>query len=382
MQHILLAIGTAILFTYFSMPAIIRTAREKQLYDLPGERSSHFLATPSLGGVGIFGGILISMLLWLPFGSERQLQYLAAALLFIFLIGIKDDISPIAARKKLAAQFVTAAIIVVAGDIRISSLHGFLSFSGDLPYWLSLAVSVFTVLVIINAFNLIDGINGLSAGIGILLSGVLGIWFYLTGQASFAVLSAITAAAYLAFLPYNLSTPTRTFMGDSGSLVLGTIAATLVLQFIESCALLPAHSFCKLAAVPTVAMTIVLIPLFDTLRVFATRIFRGHSPFLPDRRHIHHLLIDYGFTHLQASSALIGFNALMIAFVAVGQAYIEQHLLLLLVLGATAAFTFYFHRTVNKQRVQRQAPPRLNGRRPGPPSVPVTRKLSRTGNDH
>jgi UDP-N-acetylmuramyl pentapeptide phosphotransferase/UDP-N-acetylglucosamine-1-phosphate transferase len=365
MENIISGFVTSFALTYLAIPPVIQIANERHLCDVPGERSSHFVATPTLGGVGIFTGILVALFMWVPFANHQFLQYLVGALFIIFIVGLKDDLQPMDAKKKLIAQMITSFLIVYACDIRIESMHGLLGFYGDFPYWLSLIISGFTVLVIMNAFNLIDGINGLSASIGILVTTILGIWFFNTGQPAFAILAAITAAAYLAFLRYNIMPPTRTFMGDTGSLMLGTITATLVIQFITSNAALNiGHDF-YFQSIAAVSMTVVVVPLFDTLRVFATRMYRGHSPLMPDRRHIHHLLVDFGFSHAQATGVLVSFNAGMILFAFIGQNYLEQHLILAIVLLCAGLGTLYFHRTVNQQREDKRKILQLNSYRNG-----------------
>lgn len=365
MENIISGFVTSFAFTYLAIPPVIKIANERHLCDVPGERSSHFVATPTLGGVGIFTGILIALFMWVPFANHQFLQYLVGALFIIFVVGLKDDLEPMDAKKKLIAQMITAFLIVYACDIRIESMHGLLGFHSDFPYWFSLLVSGFTVLVIMNAFNLIDGINGLSASIGILVSTILGIWFFNTEQPAFAILAAITTAAYLAFLRYNIMPPTRTFMGDTGSLILGTITATLVIQFITSNARLNIGHMFHLQSIAAVSMTVVVVPLFDTLRVFATRMARGHSPLMPDRRHIHHLLVDYGFTHAQATGVLVAFNAGMILFAFIGQNYLEQHLILGIVLLCAGLGTLYFHRAVNRKREDKKKILQLNSYRSG-----------------
>jgi UDP-GlcNAc:undecaprenyl-phosphate/decaprenyl-phosphate GlcNAc-1-phosphate transferase len=350
MTHPIYSFLTAFAITYFLIPPIVRTALAKHLYDEPVARSSHAIPTPSLGGVGIFGGIFIALLLWTPHTSFANLQYLLVAIIIVFLTGVKDDLVPMSAKKKLLAQLLAAGIIVYVADIRLESFHGMLGWSNAMPYGLSLVLSVFTILVIMNAFNLIDGINGLGGGIGVVVFSTLGTWFYLTGSMPYATLAFAGAGAFLAFLRFNLIPPAQTFMGDTGSLVLGTIAAMLTLVFIEQNDLLPLDNPLRVSTAPVVAITIISIPLFDTLRVFSTRCLRGFSPFSPDRRHIHHLLIDSGRTHLTATSILVLANILVIALVFSLHPYLEPHLLLLLVIGLFAVPTYALHRAVLRRK--------------------------------
>ena len=181
---ITLSFLTAFTLTYFAIPSIIQIARAKHLYDEPVERSSHHINTPSLGGVGIFAGAIFSIVLWTPFEDFGNLQYILCALLILFLIGAKDDIAPVSPTKKLVGQFMAASILVFKSNICLDSMYGFLGFHTQLPEFLSVALSIFTILVITNAFNLIDGINGLAGSVGALIAGTLGCWFSLPAISS------------------------------------------------------------------------------------------------------------------------------------------------------------------------------------------------------
>lgn len=344
MPTVLYAAFTAFVISYLILPPVLGIALKKRLYTQPGKRSSHTRPTPSLGGVGIFGGLFVSAMFWLPATAFAGLQYVFIALLVIFVTGLKDDLSPMSAQKKLLAQLLMAFLVTYFADIRLESLHGMFSWEASIPYGLSLVLSVFTVLVVTNAFNLIDGINGLATCLGIVVLVALGSWFLGAGAESYAVLAFAGIGALVGFLPFNIKRRARLFMGDTGSLVIGAIISILSLEFIEANATLPSGHPWHLDAIPVVAMTIISIPLFDTLRVFVTRIIRGVSPFQPDRRHIHHLLIDYGCSHKKATGILVTFKLALIGLVYVLQGRLEQHLLLLLLLSIVMLATYVLHR--------------------------------------
>jgi UDP-GlcNAc:undecaprenyl-phosphate/decaprenyl-phosphate GlcNAc-1-phosphate transferase len=308
MYDIILSFITAFTVTYLALPSIIRIAIEKGLCDQPGERRSHVNPTPSLGGIGIFAGLLFSIVFWTSFEKFGDLQYILCAILIIFLIGAKDDIESISPYKKLYGELAAAAILVFKSNVKITSLCGIFGVT-ELNEWVAIPLSIFIIIVIINAFNLIDGINGLSGSIGMLVSCTLGAWFHLTGNPVLAILAFSLAGAILAFLKYNF-TPARIFMGDTGALLLGLVCSILTIKFIELHKNLDSPYAFK--AVPALAISILILPLFDTLRVFTMRILKGKSPFYPDRTHIHHLVIDAGFTHTQATGLLILVN---IAFI-------------------------------------------------------------------
>ncbi len=302
MHDILLAFITAFIPSYFIIPSVIQVAKIKHLCDEPGDRRSHSESTPSLGGIAIFAGIVFAVMFWTPFNIFNDLQYMLCSFVIIFLIGVKDDIIPMSAKKKLIGQLMAAGILVIKAEIRISSLHGLFGIY-EIPQWFSIILTIFTIIVIINSFNLIDGINGLSGSISTLISMSLGTWFYLMGQQSLAILAFSLAGAVVAFLRYNF-TPAKIFMGDTGALLLGLICSILIIRFIEVNRLESGSPYAFQAA-PAMAIGILILPLFDTARVFTMRILRGRSPFSPDRLHIHHLLIDSGLSHMQATAVLV-----------------------------------------------------------------------------
>ncbi|MBK7475138.1 MAG: undecaprenyl/decaprenyl-phosphate alpha-N-acetylglucosaminyl 1-phosphate transferase [Haliscomenobacter sp.] len=348
MQVIVLSFVTAFTLTYFAIPPIIRIALAKNLVDEPDERRSHTVRTPSLGGIGIFSGSIFAIVLWTPFSQFGNLQYILCAFIILFLVGAKDDISPIPAKNKLIAQFIAASILALKSDIMLTSLYGLFGVYNELPFWTSYVLSVFFILVLINAFNLIDGINGLAGGIGILILGTLGCWFFLIGRLEFATLAFSSAGAIAAFLRYNF-TPARIFMGDTGSLLIGVIIAILLIKFMDLNYLLSSGNPFRFANGPGVALGIAILPLFDTLRVFATRIIRGQSPLKPDRRHIHHLLIDYGLSHMQATGILVFVNAGFIVFVFTFHDLINVHFLVGFVLAIASGMTYALHKSVNRK---------------------------------
>ena len=312
MYDIILAFITAFALTYFAIPNIVYIAKKKNLMDEPGERRSHTISTPSLGGIAIFAGALFSIIMWTPFHVFGDLQYILCAFIIIFLVGARDDIIPVPATKKLMAQIFAAGILVFKSNVLITGLHGLFGIV-DIPILASYILSIFVILVIINAFNLIDGINGLSGSIGTLIALTFGTWFILIDRLELAILAFTLAGATIAFLKYNI-TPARIFMGDTGSLLIGLVCAILAIKFIEINKLIlttPNYAHLKhlaVRSVPAVTIGIMILPLFDTLRVFLMRAMKGKSPFQPDRTHIHHLLIDYGYTHMQATFLLVLVN--------------------------------------------------------------------------
>ena len=336
MYDIILAFITAFGLTYVAIPSIISIARKKNLVDEPGERRAHHVSTPSLGGIAIFAGVIFSIILWTPFNYFADLQYILCSFIIIFLIGAKDDIDPISPRIKFLAQIFAAFILVFTAKIKITSFYGIFGIQ-ELPLVWSYLFSILTIIVIINAFNLIDGINGLSGSLGALICCTFGTWFLMIDVIELAIVAFATAGAIIAFLYYNV-TPAKIFMGDTGSLLLGLVCSILAIQFIEQNNILENSAY-FVSSAPSVAIGILILPLFDTMRVFVLRIIKGRSPFSPDKNHIHHLLLNTGLNHMQSTGVLVFVNVFFIMISLYFQ-YLGTEWLLFILITLALSLTF------------------------------------------
>ncbi len=304
--YLLLAAILAFFTTHGIIPAVIRVAHEKHLLEEPNGRSSHAQRTPCLGGIAIFASLSIVFLLvaHLYPATAGKSHLIIPSLIILFFIGLKDDILVIDPYKKLIAQLIAAGLLVACADIRIGSLFGLFGVY-ELPYLISFALTVFIFVVVINSYNLIDGIDGLAGSLGVVAALAFGAYFYLIGVAWATVLCATLVGSLLSFLCFNFSERNKVFMGDSGSLIVGFVLAILAITFIqvnETANLYP------IANAPTLAIILLAIPLFDALRVFSQRILAGHAPFRADRNHVHHFLVDSGLNHGQATLLLSGLS--------------------------------------------------------------------------
>ena len=323
MELLAIAFLTSFIVVLLSTPSLIKVAKLKHLVDEPKEeRKQHRTSIPTIGGIIIFAGTLFSLALWIPAEPARQggnfwavvkafneFKYITAALLILFFIGVKDDIIGTAPMKKLLGHIIVAFILVLMADVRIHSMHGLFGLT-EMPDYASIGLSLFAYIVIVNAFNLIDGVDGLAAGIGLICSVVFGIWFYMASVMTFAVLGFVLAGALLGFLIFNFS-PARIFMGDSGSLVIGAIISILAVRMIETDPARIPEVF-ENVSTPVFAMAVLVYPLVDTLRVFFYRAVKGISPFSADRNHIHHNLLSLGLSHAQTVILLYVFNLLVV----------------------------------------------------------------------
>lgn len=305
--------GFSFLLVFLGIPSIIHVANKLRLFDnnLPA-RKTHGFGISRLGGIAVFTSLIITLLLFSNFVESRTASYLLTASILVFAVGLKDDLWGVNPGTKFLIQLISALIVVLLADIRISNLHGIFSI-GILPYWVSVGFSTVLIIFITNSFNLIDGIDGLVGLTGLIVSLTFGIFFAFMGNPAFAGMAFTLAGACLGFLKFNVS-PARIFMGDAGSMLIGLVAAVLAIRFIElniDGSIRPAY----FAAAPAVGMAILIGPIFDAFRVFVLRLLNGHSPFIADNNHNHHRLLRLGLTHKQTSIILMSFNNLLLILV-------------------------------------------------------------------
>ena len=320
MVALILVFLTSFVVVLYSTPALIKVAVLKRLIDTPTEdRKIHKRSVPTIGGIIIYAGTLFAYALWYNIDdmiyydkilqSVKEFKLIIATSLILFFVGVKDDIIGTAAVKKLFAHIIVALILVLMGDIRITGMHGIFGVY-DIPYWGSVFISIFTYVVVVNSFNLIDGVDGLAAGIGFLSCCAFGIWFIYAGEFPYAALAFSLAGALFGFLIFNFS-PAKIFMGDSGSLVIGMFICVLAIKMIEY-PIQQLDSFWVHVSKPVFAISTLAYPLMDTLRVFIIRAVKGQSPFNADRNHIHHKLIDCRFGHVKTVIIIYIFSVLTI----------------------------------------------------------------------
>lgn len=307
---IILSLLLAFGITWFTIPSIVHTSMLKNLCATSNGRTSHKNIVPNLGGIAVFAGFVLSTVIFAGTYFKLELQYIVCGLIIVFFLGIKDDILVIDPWKKLIGQIIAASIIAVLADIRINNFYGLFGIN-QIPYIVSILFTIFVFLVTINGFNLIDGIDGLAPGIGILTSSIFGIWFWMTGNISYTILSFSFAGSSLAFSYFNVfSKRNKLFLGDTGSLITGFVLGVLSCRFLQLDLLSSGVQYIQSA--PAVVIGILVVPLFDTLRVFIIRIVQGKSPFTADRQHIHHRLLQLGITHLQATLILMSANLIFV----------------------------------------------------------------------
>lgn len=306
--HGIIAFVLSVMATAYLVPKIIRIVRFKKLMDDPNERSSHSEATPSLGGMAFFIVLILSLYFNHPYDTFGVAVSIYPALTILFFLGLKDDLVVLAPVTKLVGQTIASLFILMNPKFGISSFHGFLGID-QINEWIGIAFGLFIMLAIINAFNLIDGIDGLASSIGIVAFSGFTVVFFFAERYFFGITSLVMVGILTGFLFFNLSTKNKIFMGDTGSMLIGFMVGVMSIRFLA----LDTSSLYKLPFnaidVPIVLVSFLIIPLFDTARVFTIRIMKGKSPFSADRNHLHHVLIDaYKISHRKASFYIASVN--------------------------------------------------------------------------
>ena len=310
--HILVSIILSLSISLFAVKIVVRTVRRLKILDQPNIRSASAVPIPSLGGIAIFFGFLFASSIG-SFNYELpEMIYIFTATILMLFIGLKDDLVSLPPVKKIIGQIIAAGIIIFLAKIRFTNLHGFLGFNeiGIIPGAVLTGIGIITLM---NAFNLMDGIDGLASGLSMMAVLIFGSWFYLSGHYGYAILCSSLLGALGGFFYYNVyGKKNKIFMGDTGSLFLGTIMSVLLIQFNEF-NINQTQPF-AVESVPAISFGILAYPLIDLVRVMVIRILQSKSPFSADKNHLHHRLLTLGFSHQSATFTILGMN---IAFILV-----------------------------------------------------------------
>ena len=307
LSSVILPVTFSFIITLMIIPSWIKVCRKWTLFEKPDDRKRHKESIPTMGGLAIYAGIMIAFLLLSTELSHQTIQYLITGSLILFFTGFFDDLLDLHALKKLGFQII-AAVIVAYGGVRFTNLYGFAGIY-DIPLWLQYSVTVLFIVSITNAYNLVDGIDGLAGSLGIMASLIFGGLFYMFGYNDYAVLSFCISGALAGFLKYNFH-PARIFMGDTGSLILGFLLATLAINLL-SLAEIPNAKITIVS--PALIAAVLFVPVYDVVRVSVIRILTGNSPLQADRNHVHHMIGARGFGQRVTTLIIVFINLLFVA---------------------------------------------------------------------
>lgn len=356
-----IAFAVSLLVTYYLIPTILKVAYKKNLFDEPNQRKVHHSAIPRLGGsvfvpVTLFSALLAYGLFMITCPNDsivvtssaiRQAALCPFAILLIYLVGLEDDLIGVRYRRKFVIQILSALLICLSG-LTITHLHGFL-YIETIPLWLGVPLTVLLVLFITNAINLIDGLDGLASGITVIALIIYAYVFYYLGIYAYAVLMVAMIGTLVPFMIHNIlgkpEKQCKIFMGDTGSLTIGVMLSIMFLKIASiPVDMIPGYSNIAWAIAP------LMIPCMDVVRVFFLRIISHGNPFLPDRRHIHHLFLDCGMSKIGAMASVI---FLSVIFSTVVMILSTRCLVTWVILGGFALYlllTYFLDRCARKRR--------------------------------
>ncbi len=347
---IFLSFLCAFITSLIFIPTIVRMSHFKKLFDSIDSRKIHSSNIPRLGGIGIFAGLAMGMVLFVDTKEIIGLGGIVAGLLIIFFVGLKDDILIISPLTKFLGQLIAASIFIFFGDVMITNLHGF--FGVHQIHWsIGFPLTLLIFLVTVNAFNFIDGVDGLSASLGIVAALAFGLWFYLTGFYNYAIISLALIGALAGFVRYNVfSQKNKIFMGDTGSMIIGFMLSFLAINFNELNLVIDKSNPYYILPSPAVSFAVMIIPYFDLMRVIYIRLLKKRSIVYADKNHIHHLLLDLGCSHKKITFILTTANMLFIALVYYLSGFVTIRRLLLVILIIAMLLSFIPEILVRKKK--------------------------------
>lgn len=291
---------------------LIKLLSTWKIFDAPGKHKIHQHYVPSLGGVCILLGAAFAQLIGLPVAEWLALKYFYLSIAMMFITGLRDDILTLTPRQKLIGQLLPVIILVVFDEIALSSFYG-MAFEGFVfnPY-VAWCITIFTIVILTNAYNLIDGLDGLAGMVGLISLLCFGTWFYVANDFTSSLICFSFSGALIAFLYFNWE-PSRIFMGDTGALVVGLLLSFMTIKFINANYALPEGNPVKFTSSVGTAIMVMIIPVFDTLRVIILRLRSGLSPFHADRNHLHHQFLKLGFSHSKSVIMITGIHLFFVA---------------------------------------------------------------------
>lgn len=311
---ILLVFVLSLIVSSLAYKPILALARKYKFYDKPNERKLQRTPVPVMGGFVVFIGIAIGLLLYTFIRDVTPLLPVVAAMIVMLVVGAYDDIHNISAAKKFFIEIVVVVALALINGYGINDFHDLWGVHEISP-WIAWPLTVVACVGIINSINMIDGINGLSSGICIMAFGFYSLIFFYSWDFVHVALAVSVIGGLIPFFIMNVfGRRSRMFIGDAGTMMLGVALCDMLMSMLTNdsmCAKQVSHTnFCLIAF----ALAVLGIPVFDTLRVMLGRLFRGVSPFHPDKTHLHHAFIDYGFHHLETALLEIILNMMIIGF--------------------------------------------------------------------
>ena len=341
--HLLIPFFVAFIATNWVHPKILKIAILKNLVDNPDERKLQRRPIPVMGGIAVFFGIVAGLCSSQITFFSPAVFVLIAAMTIMLYVGTIDDILDLSPYTRFLIEIAVVAFIMLVNNNGINCFWGLWGLD-VIPMWIVAPLTIFAAVGIINAINLIDGVNGLSSGFCFMASVMFAIMFYFSGNTTMMILATSAAGAIIPFFFHNVfGYNPRMFIGDGGTLVIGTMMSMFVINILKDTSLSAPFAQEGMGRIPF-TLSVLAVPVFDTLRVMSARIIRGNSPFNPDKTHLHHLFIELGFSHIGTTVSILSLNFLVIVawFVAYKMgASVDAQLYIVLTLSILITFVFY-----------------------------------------
>ena len=347
-MKLILSLFVSFAITFYGIPAVVSLAKAKSLYDIPNRRTSHYAPIPRLGGTMIFAGVILSSVIFTSFFTAYELKYIIAGMIILFFLGLKDDIISLTPHKKLIGQILAASVIVLAGNIRLTGLDKFIQ-NDFIAFAVSVFITIFLIVALINSINLIDGIDGLASGIAMIASAFFGAIFMSMGHVNYAIICISLIGSLAAFTWYNVfSEKNKIFLGDTGSTIIGFLMAVFVIRFIELT--ISDQYQGTIESAPAIAFAVLLFPIFDMLRIMVVRLLNKRPIFEADNNHIHHMVLKVFGTHLKSTVVILTINVILIAITYFLRG-LGSFLLIIILLGISLILTSTLKYYIKKNNI-------------------------------
>ena len=309
-HNIIVPFLVAFVATLWIHPKVLKIAIMKNLVDNPDARKLQRNPTPVMGGIAVFFGLILGLASSQIISTSYIFIYSAVMMIMLY-VGTIDDILNLSPKLRLIIEIAVIGLLIFVTDGSINNFFGMWGL-GALNIWVAVPLTIVACVGIINAINLIDGVNGLSTGFCVLASILFAIFFYHSNNITMCTIAMASMGAIIPFFLHNVfGKATRMFIGDGGALVMGIIMSTFIMNILRTDSTGYIYELKHFGLIPF-CLAVLSVPVFDTLRVMSTRILRGTSPFNADKTHLHHLFIDLGFSHIGTTFSILSLNTLIV----------------------------------------------------------------------
>ena len=352
-QYYLILFAVALISTWWVFKKVLKIAILKNIVDNPDARKLQRTPVPVLGGMAVFFGMVVALVTTGVFRENYTLFAVMGIMTIMLYVGTMDDILSLSPKLRFIVQIIAVLLLVYSNDYSLNNFHGLWNIY-QIPEWIAVPLTVVAGVGIINAINLIDGVNGLSSGYCITASAVFGMVFIIADDRDAASLAILSVGALIPFFFHNVfGKKSKMFIGDGGTLLMGAIMTSFVIGALNTDSPFAEKVDPNFGVIPFV-LVVLVVPVFDCLRVMFTRILKGTSPFSPDKTHLHHLLIDMGFSHggTTLTEILAGLLAMSVWFISYkAGASIDVQLYVVIAMGLLLTVGFY---TWGRQQQKKQ----------------------------